>query len=121
MVLIYMVQTSVSLIRINRFMNSDELVADAITHDEDSSKGNAVSVDSACFAWDKADGAEPALKNIELKIKTGELVAVVGAVGAGKSSLLSALLGEMELKSGKVKLFIASGIFLPASKALVDK
>jgi ABC-type hemin transport system ATPase subunit len=29
-------------------------------------------------------------------VKRGELIAVVGTVGAGKSSLLSALLGEME-------------------------
>jgi ATP-binding cassette subfamily C (CFTR/MRP) protein 1 len=35
-------------------------------------------------------------QGIELKVKRGELVAVVGQVGAGKSSLLSALIGDME-------------------------
>jgi len=35
------------------------------------------------------------LKNIDLVINQGESVAVVGDVGAGKSSLLSCLLGEM--------------------------
>jgi len=35
------------------------------------------------------------LKNIDLVINKGEFVAVVGDVGAGKSSLLSCLLGEM--------------------------
>ena len=37
-----------------------------------------------------------------MKVRPGELIAVVGAVGTGKSSLLSALLGEMELLSGTV-------------------
>ena len=32
----------------------------------------------------------------------GELVAVVGQVGAGKSSLLSAILGEMKKISGSL-------------------
>ncbi|KAJ3086454.1 hypothetical protein HK100_008695, partial [Physocladia obscura] len=42
------------------------------------------------------------LKNINLKIKKGDLVAVVGAVGSGKSSLLNALIGEMKTVSGTV-------------------
>ena len=37
------------------------------------------------------------LKNINLEMKQGELLAIVGPVGSGKSSLLLALLGEMEV------------------------
>ena len=49
--------------------------------------------------------AEPfSLKNIDLSIGTGSLVAVVGTVGSGKSSLLSALLGEMEKGEGSVEV-----------------
>ena len=44
------------------------------------------------------------LKNIDLNIVSGNLVAVVGTVGSGKSSLLSALLGEMERCSGSVEI-----------------
>jgi ATP-binding cassette subfamily C (CFTR/MRP) protein 1 len=36
------------------------------------------------------------LKDISCKIESGSLVAVVGSVGSGKSSFLSAILGEME-------------------------
>ncbi|KAJ3348660.1 hypothetical protein HDU83_001130 [Entophlyctis luteolus] len=42
------------------------------------------------------------LKDINLKIKRGELVAIVGAVGSGKSSLLNALIGEMKTVSGSI-------------------
>jgi ABC-type Mn2+/Zn2+ transport system ATPase subunit len=36
----------------------------------------------------------------EFSVRPGELVAVVGRVGAGKSSLLQAILGTMDLVSG---------------------
>ena len=42
--------------------------------------------------------------SINLTVKPGELVAVVGQVGAGKSSLVSALLGEMEKINGYVAM-----------------
>jgi len=35
------------------------------------------------------------LKNINLNIKRGEFVCVIGDVGSGKSSLLSAIIGDM--------------------------
>merc|ERR1711871_1600575 len=44
------------------------------------------------------------LMDMDVRILAGELVAVVGPVGSGKSSFLSALLGEMNLRSGNVYL-----------------
>ncbi|WAR17124.1 MRP1-like protein, partial [Mya arenaria] len=46
----------------------------------------------------------PTLKDINLDIEAGGLIAVVGQVGAGKSSLISALLGEMEKINGDVNV-----------------
>ena len=45
--------------------------------------------------------------SINLTVKPGELVAVVGQVGAGKSSLISALLGEMDKLNGHVALRVS--------------
>lgn len=42
--------------------------------------------------------------SINLKVKKGSLVAIVGQVGCGKSSLISALLGGMEKLNGNVLL-----------------
>lgn len=47
---------------------------------------------------------KPTLDDINFQIKKGSLVAVVGQVGCGKSSLLSALLGDMQKLSGTVSL-----------------
>lgn len=44
------------------------------------------------------------LKDINLQIPRGKLVAVVGPVGSGKSSLLAALFGEMEQQGGRMTL-----------------
>lgn len=51
------------------------------------------------FSWGEEDTV---LKNINFSVDKGKLAAVVGTVGSGKSSLLSALLGEMEKVSGRV-------------------
>ena len=47
--------------------------------------------------------------SISLNIPSGSLVAVVGQVGSGKSSLLSAILGETEKLQGNV--FVEVRIF----------
>ena len=49
--------------------------------------------------------------SINLNIKPGQLVAVVGHVGAGKSSLISALLGEMEKMAGNVMVKVINCCF----------
>lgn len=43
-------------------------------------------------------------ESINLQIPSGKLVAVVGSVGAGKSSLLAAILGEMEKVKGTLSV-----------------
>ena len=49
-----------------------------------------------------------AVFSLNLRVKPGQLVAVVGQVGAGKSSLIQALLGEMEKHGGNVSLKVCS-------------
>uniref|UniRef100_A0A665W9D4 ATP-binding cassette sub-family C member 5 n=1 Tax=Echeneis naucrates TaxID=173247 RepID=A0A665W9D4_ECHNA len=53
------------------------------------------------------------LHRIDLRIKRGSLVGICGGVGSGKSSLLSALLGQMTLLEGNVA---ASGGFAYVSQ-----
>ncbi|KPM09730.1 ABC transporter-like protein 15 [Sarcoptes scabiei] len=55
------------------------------------------------FAWNKDDPI-PTLSDINIVIESRRLVGIVGGVGSGKSSLMSAILGEMEKLSGKVDI-----------------
>jgi ATP-binding cassette, subfamily C (CFTR/MRP), member 1 len=60
----------------------------------------SVRVTNGTFAWGKDEPV--CLNNINIDIKEGQFVAVVGQVGYGKSSLCSAMLGLMERRSGEV-------------------
>ncbi|ORX35410.1 putative metal resistance protein ycf1 [Kockovaella imperatae] len=55
------------------------------------------------FKWIN-DSPQPILQDIDLKVNKGELLAVIGRVGDGKSSLLGAMLGEMTRVDGSVKI-----------------
>ncbi|CAN8014134.1 unnamed protein product [Ixodes persulcatus] len=92
------VQTSVSMTRIREFLLSPEVDDYSVGRRLD--EGDAISVMNATISWSK-DGI-PALKNINLTVKAGKLIAIVGPVASGKSSLLSALLGNLRVRSGFV-------------------
>ncbi|XP_051945451.1 canalicular multispecific organic anion transporter 1 isoform X1 [Xyrauchen texanus] len=95
-----MVQTSVSKKRLEKFLSGDDLDTMAVSHDD--SYSAAVSMTDGTFAWER--DTEPVLKNLSLDIHAGRLVAVVGAVGSGKTSLISALLGEMHNLKGHINI-----------------
>ncbi|EEC07990.1 ABC transporter, putative [Ixodes scapularis] len=88
----------VSLGRLSKFLNEAEL--DEHTVGSSPLPGDSVTLKQATFAWSKQDS--PVLKDVELNVAKGSLVAVVGSVGSGKSSLLSAILGSLEKISGSV-------------------
>jgi len=97
MMIASVIQSSVSIKRINKYMNLHELSEDRDVKKDDTTE-NAVTIEKASFSWTNSD--EPTLKNIDVEIKKKSLTAIVGSVGSGKSSLMSAILGEMEKISG---------------------
>nr|XP_019944660.1 PREDICTED: canalicular multispecific organic anion transporter 1 [Paralichthys olivaceus] len=100
MVIAILVQTEVSKNRLEKFLGGEDLESNLVQHDPN--VDSAVSVCDGSFAWER--DAEPLLKDVSLDIKPGRLVAVVGAVGSGKSSLISALLGEMHRVKGFINI-----------------
>ncbi|XP_059215146.1 canalicular multispecific organic anion transporter 1 isoform X2 [Centropristis striata] len=100
MLIAAIVQTSVSRKRLEKFLGGEDLERDVIRHDP--AINSAVRIHNGSFAWER--DAEPLLKNVSLDVKPGRLVAVVGAVGSGKSSLMSALLGEMHSIKGFINI-----------------
>jgi len=61
-------------------------------------KPAGVYISGANLAWD--DGT-PLLNNLDMVTKSGELTAVIGATGSGKSGLLSALIGDVWPTTGE--------------------
>lgn len=125
-------QATVSLGRLDRYLLDAELDNDTVEHVHDTGIGAAdwvvVMVHDGTFAWDvrgkdnenedvendddegeedeknveETPVLETVLKGINMEVRRGELAAVVGTVGSGKSSLLSCIMGEMDKVSGKV-------------------
>uniref|UniRef100_A0A672KVD6 ATP-binding cassette sub-family C member 9-like n=1 Tax=Sinocyclocheilus grahami TaxID=75366 RepID=A0A672KVD6_SINGR len=58
-----------------------------------------IQVNDGFFTWGSNLST---LSDINIRIPTGQLTMIVGQVGCGKSSLLLAMLGEMQTTSGKV-------------------
>ncbi|XP_048752627.2 ATP-binding cassette sub-family C member 3-like isoform X3 [Ostrea edulis] len=84
--------------RINTFLNAVDIQEDNV---ERCQQGEAVAIIDGEFAWETSNSL---LKEVNIAIPEGGLVAVVGQVGQGKSSLLSAILGEMIKIRGKVSV-----------------
>lgn len=97
-------QAMISLGRLDRYMSSRELVEGSVEREEGCDSRVAVEVKDGAFSWDD-ESNEAVLKNINLTVNKGELTAIVGTVGSGKSSLLASILGEMHKLSGKVCIF----------------
>ncbi|XP_004616472.1 ATP-binding cassette sub-family C member 2 [Sorex araneus] len=98
MVVSSMLQASVSTDRLEKYLGGDDLDTSAIR--QDSSSDKAVQFSEASFSW--GPDMEATIRDVNLDIMPGTLVAVVGSVGSGKSSLMSALLGEMEHVHGHI-------------------
>lgn len=94
-------QAMISLDRLDKYMTSRELKENSVEREEGCDGRIAVEVKDGVFSWDD-EGKEEALRNLNFEIKKGELAAIVGTVGSGKSSFLASVLGEMHKMSGQV-------------------
>ncbi|KAH8891949.1 P-loop containing nucleoside triphosphate hydrolase protein [Thozetella sp. PMI_491] len=128
MVLGQVIDAMASVNRIQEFLQAEEAPDDA---DIDRESKEAIVTEDASFTWEQvqarestdkkestgtdketavsekeeAQSAEPfQISNLNLTVGRSELLAVVGSVGSGKSSLLAALAGDMRRTSGNVTL-----------------
>ncbi|XP_022998363.1 ABC transporter C family member 13 isoform X3 [Cucurbita maxima] len=107
-----MIDAIISLRRLTRFLSciepdrTNSSPSPIINNDQAESdvKETAVFMSNSCSSWSSSKEVEPniLLNNLTLEIYKGSFVAVIGEVGSGKTSLLSAILGEMRLLHGSV-------------------
>lgn len=100
--------------RIQAFLLAEEINTSCITYNQyDSDRPNSIEVENGNFYWDKeTDGGvvvEPqlTLSDMNFTVKRGEMVAIMGDIGSGKSSLMYSLLGEMKFKENLPKPRVA--------------
>uniref|UniRef100_A0A8D3C694 Cystic fibrosis transmembrane conductance regulator n=1 Tax=Scophthalmus maximus TaxID=52904 RepID=A0A8D3C694_SCOMX len=66
-------------------------------------KNASVEIQDLFCYWDKSLDV-PSLQNVSLTLDSNKLLAVIGPVGAGKSSLLSSILGELPVDTGVLRV-----------------
>ncbi|KAL5603731.1 hypothetical protein FOVSG1_006481 [Fusarium oxysporum f. sp. vasinfectum] len=98
-------EASVAVSRLLAFLTADELQTDAVIREEavTAPGEESVSIHNATFRWSTHEPGI-ALEDINLSAYKGELCCLVGRVGAGKSSILHALLGDQYKTTGTVAL-----------------
>jgi ATP-binding cassette subfamily C (CFTR/MRP) protein 1 len=71
-----------------------------ILTDETKLRNAIVRIQNGSFGWKET--GEPALRNVNITVAESQLVAIVGPVGCGKSTVLKAILGETPYYEGQV-------------------
>uniref|UniRef100_A0AAX7SQL5 Cystic fibrosis transmembrane conductance regulator n=1 Tax=Astatotilapia calliptera TaxID=8154 RepID=A0AAX7SQL5_ASTCA len=95
-------ESRVSVRRIQEFLTLDEIRKNTVALPQDE-KDAAVEIQDLTCYWDKSLDAV-SLQSISLTLSSNQLLAVIGPVGAGKSSLLSSILGELPAEKGVLRV-----------------
>ncbi|EFJ19393.1 hypothetical protein SELMODRAFT_111113 [Selaginella moellendorffii] len=97
-----LVGVCVSMQRLSKFFEASEVESrPEFTGCGGGGAAAAIEVRAASFSWDR-DPEHPTLKDINLEVPKRCFVAITGAVGSAKSSLLSCILGQMPKLCGEV-------------------
>ena len=90
--------------RISSYLTSEELTEYVQELPPLEGGGGSIEMKNGNFLWSTSQAPKdgevpppevPALCNVNMKVREGEMTAVVGPVGSGKSALVKALLGEL--------------------------
>ncbi|KAJ3652255.1 hypothetical protein Zmor_018236 [Zophobas morio] len=88
-------ETITSVKRILEFLKQPEITSIRKSNHE------GIKINNACVKWDKSP--KNTLTNINLNIKSNQLVTLTGAVGSGKTTLLHVILQEIPLLEGSLE------------------
>ena len=89
-----------SLERIFSLLDRDDKVSEALSPEKDEIRGN-VEFRSVSFSY---NGTDRVLQEVSFSVREGETLAIVGATGAGKTSLLHLLERFYEMEEGAILL-----------------
>ncbi|KRK33652.1 ABC-type multidrug transport system, ATPase and permease component [Levilactobacillus parabrevis ATCC 53295] len=74
--------------------------ADAALPEHTADAGNVIEFDNVAFQYDPKN---PLIEDFNLKVKPGEMVAIVGPTGAGKTTIINLLERFYDVGSGQIK------------------
>jgi ATP-binding cassette subfamily C (CFTR/MRP) protein 1 len=103
MVITAIIEASVAVGRLTSFLLAEELQPDAITvmPSVEELGEESIRIKDATFSWNRHEDKK-VLEDINFSASKGELTCIVGRVGAGKSSFLQSILGDLYKVNGEV-------------------
>lgn len=103
MVITSIIEASVAVKRLTDYFTAEELQTNAVTFEEPVTHAGdeSVRIRDAAFTWNRYQG-DNVIENIDFSARKGELSCIVGRVGAGKSSFLLSMLGDLWKTEGEV-------------------
>ncbi|KAI3501347.1 hypothetical protein L1887_29213 [Cichorium endivia] len=96
------IEARVALTRVLKFLEAPELQKEGKNHV--SVEDRSVIIKSETISWND-DSSKPTLSHVNLEVSTGKKIAICGEVGSGKSTLISAILGEVPNIKGAVQVY----------------
>ncbi|KAK4232106.1 ABC transporter type 1, transmembrane domain-containing protein [Podospora fimiseda] len=105
MVITSIIEASVAVGRLTSYLTAEELQSDAVTIKPPVEEigEETISIRDATFSWDRHQN-KTVLNDINFTVHKGELSCIVGMVGAGKSSFLQSILGDLWKVKGQVEV-----------------
>lgn len=103
MIITSIIEASVAVGRLTSYLTAEEIQPDAITVKPAAEYigEETVLIRDGTFSWNRHED-KSALTNINFTAHKGELSCIIGRVGAGKSSLLQSVLGDLWKVDGQV-------------------
>lgn len=93
--------TLASAERVFEFLNEPEMSPDLKTPKNQSTSSSHITFDNVSFGYDPKN---PVIKNLNLDIKPGQRIAIVGPTGAGKTTLVNLLMRFYDVDKGSIKI-----------------
>ncbi len=87
--------------RVAQVLDSEPLVVDAPNAVGELPGQGSVAMERVTFSYN-SDGEEPVLQDVDLQIRPGQTVAILGATGAGKSTLVHLIPRFYDVTAGRV-------------------
>ena len=86
--------------RLDKFFQEQELESNTLDENGiiDDDPTLRIAIENADFVY--GDNVKPTLRFLNMRVKQGQLLAIVGDVGAGKSSILAAIMGQIHRSAG---------------------
>lgn len=93
-----------SAIRIQEVILSESDIHSPVVSQSPEPLTGRIKFDKVSFHYQEGDDHDPVLKNISFEAKAGETIAILGATGAGKTSLVSLIPRYYDVSAGAVTL-----------------